>query len=302
MPLYIHRSLFFSSALFVIVGAAQAQETPADIEAQIAAANAKYEQQWQNIRERGDSIKEDAPQGAETAVDVDMDCENKRQEVKLDIPEVTMKLQRMSVDVPQVAMKTRTISWDNPETFMATTTCGWYPEFRGLRVKMSPIKCDLPQVRMVRKEAKLDVPEFKFDRTDLKMHVPEFRMDTQRWTFDFPECRVRDVSVQRKRMENDSKRLQEDALALSSLQQQEMRSLALADLIKKRQIADEGFVQAIAGLEQSIAKVREYGIDPTRVRQEDGSFINLLDMLTTVSQKRVTEMAKLDQSIASMTI
>lgn len=286
-----------SGILVLIVASSASNAALADVEQQIAQIKSTYDAEWAAIKAEGDNIKDDAPEGPEVAVGVNLDCEMKRNEIKLDIPEVAMKTNNMSLHVPQVTMKTQSIVWDNPETYVDTTICGYYPEFHGLRVTLSPIKCDLPQVRMVRREAKIDVPEFRWDRTDFSMDIPEVKMETQRWVFDLPACKVQDVSVETAKIQARSNALEERATNLAARQKADINSIVVAELMLKRNELDASFRDGITKIGASIDQIKGYGIDPTNVKQQDGSTVNLVAKMSELQGKREAELAKLDGEI-----
>ena len=271
-----------------------------DVREQVEKITNKYQSEWDAIKREGESLKDDAPEGSEIAVGVDLDCNMKRNEVKLDIPEVTMNTRNMSLHVPQVTMKTNRIVWDEPHTYTGTTVCGYYPEFRDLRVTMREILCDLPQVRMERKEAKIDIPEFRWDRTDFKIDIPEFKMVTQRWVFDLPECKVKDVSVEAKKIKEKSKDLQNRSTHLAESQKREINQVVITNLTKKRNEADAAFRSGIAKVSEAIKVVKSYGMDPAHVKQQDGSFVNLVAKMQELESKRKAEMSKLDSRIKAL--
>ena len=286
--------------LIIGMGSLCGTAAASDVQGQVDQITKKYQSQWDAIKKEGEALKDDAPEGAETAVGVDLDCDMKKNEIKLDIPEVTMKTRNMSLHVPQVTMKTNRIVWDEPHTYMGTTVCGYYPEFRDLRVTMRDIKCDLPQVRMERKEAKIDIPEFRWDRTDFSMDIPEFKMVTQRWVFDLPECKVKDVSVETKKIKEKSKDLQDRSATLSDSQKREINQVVASNLTEKRNQVDAAFRGGITKISESIEVVKSYGMDPTNVKQEDGSFVNLAAKMQELQTKRDTEVGKLDAKIKEL--
>lgn len=273
-------------------------DTNAQVE--IENINQKYAAEWEGIREEGDKLKDEAPDGPETAFKIDFDCDMKPNEISLDIPEVTMKTRNLSLHVPQVTMKTNRISWDEPHTYTGTTVCGYYPEFRGLEVRMSEIKCDIPQVTMVRKEAKIDIPEFKWDRTEFKMDIPEFKMVTQRWKFDLPDCKIKDVEAETKKIKKKSKDLEERSTTIANRQKAEINQVVIADLTRKRNELDETFRSNITNISEVIDTVKSYGMDPTKVPQEDGNQINLVETMTELENKRKIEVGKLDDLINNL--
>lgn len=295
--LAVHFAIIF---IFMVSTNSSAQSSDATVQRKIEEINKRYEEEWVRIKRESDSIKNRAPTGAETVAGIDLDCKMKRNEIRLDIPEVSMSLQNISLHLPQVTMKTQRIVWDNPETFMGTTTCGWIPEFYDWQIRMRPVQCDLPQIRMVRREAKIDTPEFRWDRVDIKMHIPEFRMKSQEWVFDLPECEINSVSVETERIKADAKKLQDRSSALANEQQKEIKSVVVLDLTNRRQQLDGSFEQAITQVQQAIDKIKVYGIDPTKVRQENGSEVNLVELLQQIQEKRRFELEKLDQKISEL--
>lgn len=277
---------------------ATAQEATPSMEAKMADVNARYAEEWAGVQRESQAIKDDAPEGMETALQIDATCNSKRHEIKLDIPEMSMSRKDMSLDLPQVSMESHRVVWDNPETYMATTTCGYYPEFHGWKMRMRPIKCDLPQVRMVRREASTDLPKVKWDRTEIKMDIPEFRMQTQRWSFDLPDCKITEVSAKKERMEEASSRLQERAADLAGRQKSEIHALVAEDLMYRRRDVDSSFAKALSDIQDAIDRVKRFGIDPSNVYQEGGDPLDLLAQLVDIQNRRNAELAKIDQSIA----
>lgn len=299
MKLKQHSLSFAVLALFS--GHVAAQEAPLAIAKQIDEVNTRYARDWAEVQQQGDQLQDDAPEGYENAVQIDVDCKKKKQEIKLDIPEMSINRKDMSLDLPQVTMTARRVVWDNPETVMRSTICGYYPVFSGLKVKMKPLKCDLPQVRMVRREASTDVPEFKWNRTDLKLDIPAFQMKTQRWAFDLPDCKIDSLKAKTKDLEEQSERLQERATELAERQKAEIQTLVAQDLVARRGQVDTSFGEAIENLQAAITQVRTYGIDPTKVYQEGGPSLDLVAQLVELQSRRAAELAKIDASIAGLT-
>jgi hypothetical protein len=274
-----------------------AQSDGEGLQQRIANINAAYDAEWKEIAAEGERIKDKAPGKVAAAVNIDVKCKSKEHQIKLDIPEVSMKTQKWSLDLPQTSMKTHSIKWDNPETFVANTTCGYYPRISRGHIRMKPIICKLPQVRMVKREAKFDVPEFKWDTTSLKLDIPEFKMVTQTWKFDLPDCKVTKVSAEVKEMEDDSARLGARADALAARQQTEIAAVVAEENVAARLKVQAQFDDGIAKLQEAILKIKENGIDPSHVRQEDGTFVDLYAQLVDLQKRRNEELAKFDQFV-----
>jgi len=287
--------LSLSLALCTIAPLAWSQEVA--IDTKINEINDRYVKEWEQINKEGSAISDDAPKGPEVGVGIDIDCQDKTQHIKLDIPEVAMKLNKMKLDLPQVSMKTKKLVWDNPETRMETTTCGYIPQFHGLKMRMKAIKCDLPRVKMVRREAKTDIPEMKWTTTEIKMDIPIFTSKTKDLSFKFPECKVKEIGVVKKQLAERSANVESRALALADKQKTEINAAVAGDLIQKRQDIDSSFSAAIGNITVAIETVQSYGINPTQVRQEDSSVTNLVAQHQDLVSRRSAELAKLDKLI-----
>lgn len=159
-----------------------------------------------------DQISGDAPDtgGVDTLVSLDIDVDWETIAIKLDLPEVTLKLQEWSLDLPQVTMKDKRIVFHTPSVRMVRKKIGQYPEFHGLRVKWKNIYVDVPEPFMQEQEIIMGIPEVRMDRTSIKLDIPEFTMRTQELKFDVPHITVKSISVEARELKEDAEEKAEE--------------------------------------------------------------------------------------------
>jgi hypothetical protein len=293
---FVSTILLTSAAL---VSAPLAQDS--QVEAKIDAIKQKYQSGWNAIKSESDALQADAPKGFEIPTGIDIRVGMKRHEYSLHVPEVTMKRQDMSLHLPQVTVRDRRFSWDVPEMRMERWKCGEHPEWHGpFKVVWKPNWCEQPKMHMVRREAVVGVPEFRWDETRVSLHLPEVTMRLHKIIFDVPEIRVDDVKDVSDRIKARSNDIQARAAALSDKQSREIKSVVLEDLVGKRLQLTKSFDNALSSLGTAIKSVTDNGLDPARVRQADGTFMNLNEQVERLQKQKYTELEKLDAAIRSL--
>jgi hypothetical protein len=64
--------------------------------------------------------------------------------------------------------------------------------------------------------------------------------------------------------------------------------------------ADGKFAEALAEVGVAIEQVGYYGIDPTRVRNEDGTFTNLIETMETIQAERDAVRSQFETAIQEL--
>ncbi|SEH40751.1 hypothetical protein [Tardiphaga sp. OK245] len=170
----------------------------------IKSITGKYEQQFEKLRDDGPSP--DNP--VEAGVDIDIDVTWDVVVIKLDLPEVTMKLQEWSFDVPQTELVQREMVFHTPSVRMETRKVGQYPEFHGFSVSWKDILIDVPVTFMQEQKIIMGIPEFRMGRVSVKLDIPEFTMKTQEIKLNLPQFTVKSISAEVHKVEERAQRLQ----------------------------------------------------------------------------------------------
>ncbi|KQY73195.1 hypothetical protein ASD52_27695 [Ensifer sp. Root142] len=144
--------------------------TEAELNAKIAEIDADFKLRIDALTTQSEKLGQNLPSSAEVLLDTMME----RVEIKLHVPEITMRLQTMKLDVPEVAFKLRKFSWDVPEFRMEMHNFGF-------------MKTKVPRISMVRHEWSTKIPEFAMRLQEWKLHIPEVTMKPRTFSFDVPK-------------------------------------------------------------------------------------------------------------------
>lgn len=284
------------------------------LDAKIKEINARYEQTYKRLEREGERLGERAPEGAETAVGVDVKAKMKRHEIILDLPTINMREKRIVLDLPQVTMKNRRFSFTIPKTKMVNKKTGQYPETRctdtwinlpfGGKTKGVP-KCTItwsdiitkiPVIRNERTEFFTKVPEFKVAQTTIVMHLPDVSMARQRIVFDLPDFELRDVKVETKRIEADARALEKRTQSTSKRHKAEINALVRSDLSERKADVAKQFDAAISQMKNALDDMRSQGIDPAKVEGVD-----LIAQLSALRHQKSDALREIDDALSEVT-
>ena len=110
------------------------------------------------------------PSATETTTNIGME----RVEMKLHLPELTMRLQTWKLHIPEITFQMRRFSWDVPAICWKMKQIG-------------PIKTKVPEPCMRRHEWKTKIPEVTMRLQTWKLHIPEVTMRERRIVVDVPK-------------------------------------------------------------------------------------------------------------------
>lgn len=286
---------FLAIALTFCSLSALSQDSP---DPAVTEINKKYEQEYERLRQQGEDLSKKAPDGAENAVGFDIDF-SKQKDVSFDIPEFRMKRQKIVLDLPSVTMKLKRIVWDNPETKMVLKKVGQYPEIHGWTVKWKDILTDVPEVRMVRREASLHLPEFHMSRNELIFDLPEI-FKTSRVQFKIPEIKFRTTEQGKQEVKDGSEQIAGAADILAKAQKAELIAHTRQVLASQKSTLEAQRSQAIAQMTDAIAQVRQAGLDPAAIPQEGGVKLNLVAQLQETEKSFNTALAQIDAALQQL--
>ena len=263
----------------------------------IESAAKKYDPEFQSITDEGKSIEGDKNKATISGT---LDIKMVEQKWVLGVPEFKVTMNKASFDVPTATMKTQRIVYDTIETKMVPTKTGQYPEtvvesclVDGLfgtkftsvctTVRWKDIITDVPQFKKVTTEIKLDVPEFATAKWSLDIPNVETKIVQQTWLVKIPEITVRDMTVEAKKLKDRGDKLGEKAKTVEQQQRGEVTkatagfySCQANNLRTQKKSIQTQYFDGIAKMDQAIAQVRSYGIDPTQVRTAEGKTTNLV--------------------------
>lgn len=274
------------------------QQNPCSKEvAAIESAAKKFEPEFQGITEEGKSIEGDKNKASISGT---VDIKMVEQKWILGVPEFKVTMSKASFDVPTATMKTQRIVFDTIETKMVPTKTGQYPEtvvesclvdgpfgtkFTSVctTIRWKDIITDVPQFKKVTNEIKLDVPEFSTTRWSLDIPNVETKIVQQTWVVKIPEVTLRDVTVEAKKLKERGDKLGEKAKTVEQQQRGEVTkatagfySCQATNLRDQKKTIQAQYFDGIAKMDQAIAQVRSYGIDPTQVKTAEGKTTNLV--------------------------
>lgn len=217
------------------VSGAQASITSEpEFKAHVAKIEARYKPRLDKLAAEGRRLGEDVPSGTEIILDTKMETV----EVKLHVPEVTMRLQTWKLHIPEVTMKIRTFSWHVPEVKMVMKDLGI-------------MKTKVPEVRMSRKEWKTKIPEVTMRLQTWKLHIPEVVMKLRSFSFDVPKVGAAkaDVKARAKRgsaIAVESEKLASEMQAEISIATKDFLGNLRSQMTKQFDVAISDFDRAIA--------------------------------------------------------
>lgn len=270
----------------------------------------QYAGRQQHIKDEGDSIERDAPEGLRISGRIVFEDAH----MALHLPSVTMKTQMMKFDVPQVTMRQRGFTWKVPEVTMEIRVIGHYytVECRRFRCKTvrKEIKTKVPVTRMVLKSASTNIPEFRMRTMSIKTDIPEVTMQRQDLHYKLPRITVENPIPDTGPTEDRAKKLEAEARKLSN--EITARSAELTDklfgcyrgqLVAERETVARSFEEGIAELNKTIRVVRAMDADPSAFQLADapeGETINLIAQRDQLIADRDGALAALDESIAAL--
>lgn len=273
----------------------QANQAP---DPQLEQIQDKYAAEYKKLEDQGQTISENAPKGAENAVGVDVDL-SKWHDVSFDVPEFRMQQEHIAFDLPTATMKTRRIVWGNPEVKMENRVVGSYPEFHGFKVVWKHIITKVPVTKLVQREARLDIPEFSMHRTDMIFGVPTvFKMRLVK--FRVPDIKVRSTAQAKEEMEDASKDIEDSATALATAERKEIAAASIEKLKKQKSELEFQQVQAVTQIADAIKRARDGGANPSDLKMDDGTKINLSAQLETVGKQFSDALKQIDDAIAQL--
>jgi hypothetical protein len=302
-------SVAYALALTLIsnVSYGQEQELPCSKEsAAIEAAAKKFQPQIDSMKEEGNSIEGDKNKATISGT---LDIKMVEQTWVLGVPEFKVTMNKASFDVPTATMKTQRIVYDTIETTMVPTKTGQYPEtvveqcmvdgpfgskFSSVctTIRWKDIITSVPQFKKVTTEIKLDIPEFSTTKWSLDIPNIETKVVQQTWKVKIPEITVRNFTVEASKLKERGERLGETAKTVEKQQHGEVTkatawfySCQANNLRSQKKTIQAQYSEGIAKIDQAIAQVQGYGIDPTRVKAADGTTTNLV----AVKEKLVAE-------------
>ncbi|SCB08302.1 hypothetical protein GA0061099_1001230 [Bradyrhizobium yuanmingense] len=207
---------------------ARATDLSKNLKDRIKSITGKYEQEFERLREEGP----DPDNPIEGWIGIDIDVSWEVVTIKLDLPEVTMKLQDWSFDIPQTELVQREIIFHTPSVRMETRKVGQYPEFHGFTVRWKDILIDVPVPFMQEQKIIMGVPEFRMGRVGVKLHIPEFAMRTQEIKLNLPQFTVKNIRAEVRTVEERSQQLQAAMKAEVAAGRKEVANSAGTDISK----------------------------------------------------------------------
>jgi hypothetical protein len=230
--------------------------------------------------QRANKIKDDAPKPstAEAAVNFKIDVKMKDREIKIDLPEFTMRTKTISFDLPEIENRRREISWKNPTLVMKQrcvegipeTVCGSYKDSFGISwpkcgLRKGPDICtDVPTMEQRDERIVFDVPTIVMKRQDVKLDLPEMKMKTQRIVFGIPEITIKDVQGEIRKTKQESDKLKKDSDQTQKVYSSAMRN-EFAQVIKESaplmekcagEEVETGVKSAVASIDKGIGELQ----------------------------------------------
>jgi hypothetical protein len=277
----------------LVSGHVLAQEREFDLSA-IDEINSRYEKEYEKIQTEAASLGGFDVSDFEGIVGKKLETSSRRVTIAFDTPSVDMRVQEMKFHIAQVSMNMRSISFDIPEFVWGRTNIG-------------PVKLDLPKIYSKRIEIKTKIPEFSWEVTSIKTKIPEFYMHRQEIKFDIPEFKLIDVSDEVSEIQSAATALQAQSASIEAAHKGELRHATElsfiefeGELTRQMEAADGKFAEALAEVGVAIEQVGYYGIDPTRVRNEDGTFTNLIETMETIQAERDAVRSQFETAIQEL--
>ncbi len=276
MPTKVFRAAATALMISVAPGAiatASPASTPINTEdelsARIAEIDANFKLKFDVLTTQGEKLGRNVPSSAEVLLDTLME----RVEIKLHLPEVTMRLQAIKLDVPEVTFKLRKFSWDVPEFRMEMHNFGF-------------MKTKVPRISMVRHEWSTKIPEFAMRRQEWKLHIPEVTMKLRTFSFDVPK--VGSARAELKARAAAGEAIGDEGERLAQVMQAEILAATRDYLGNLRKQAVDQFDQALAGIDRAIASAPNDAIRNDLGAQRAG-----------IVESRTTTLSAIDAQIAA---
>jgi len=309
------KSLTLSLAILVGLSPAVAQTTTDASAARVCQVQedalgqleSKYKPEQDRLKERGDEIKDEAPDGLEISGEIKFEDAH----IALDLPQVTMLTTQVVFDVPQVTMKQKKISFDIVEMKMERreigrkpeVTCKWGPWGPKCTTKWTPIYADIPVFKKVTKEFSTDIPEVRMDRQDLSFDLPDVSMKRVDMHYKLPYISVANPIPDTGPTEEKGKALEADAKSLAGRINADSAEGVAAlfschtdQLFMERAKVSSDFDEAISQMDAAIASVRSIGANPEDFGL-DGNKTNLVRQREELTKQRDDALTKIDSAL-----
>ncbi len=288
------KSLALSLAVSVGLSPAVAQTTTDASSASVckvqedalAQLEAKYKPEQDRLKERGDEIRDEAPNGPKISGEIKFEDAH----MALDLPQVTMRNTQIVFDVPQVTMKQKKVSFDIIETRMERreigrkpeVTCKWGTWGPKCTTKWTPIYIDVPVYEKTTKEFSTDIPEVRMDRQDLSFDLPDVSMKRVDMYYKLPHITVANPIPETGPTEEKGKALEAEAKSLAGRISADSAEGVAAlynchteQLVIERAKVSRDFDEAISQMDAAIDSVRRIGANPEDFGM-DGNKTNLI--------------------------
>ena len=269
----------------------------------------------------------------------DIEVGSESQEIKLHIPEFTLKDQRISMHLPEVTMKQQRWRYHTPSTRMEQrcinkppeTVCrmtqrciggGWSricTDIPECKLRGGGRMCrDVPVVFMQEQVTILGVPEVTMRRKDMVLGIPQVTMKLQRWRFDLPTITIKNVTAEFKKVEEQSKALQEReqnaTKALSNSMQGEIKqvnveqtqqyfSCQISDLDKQKSEIMNEFAVNLAAVNDAIASAVKHGakdIEAAMVKAREGLLKSRNEAVKNLDDAKITMEGEMKKSVEAI--
>jgi len=274
----------------------------ADIQQQIDAITAKYASRIENLKRRGEKLRDDTekPEVYEAIINVDFDVTMKRVDISFDLPEVRVNERHIAIDIPEVFPERQTIVFHRPAIRMKRVVIGKKPVIRGWKVEWEDIIIEVPEPYMKEERIVFDTPSVRMKRQDWYIRIPEFTMKRMDWSLDLPQITIREVKGQIEKAEREGRALQMEGEQIAAEIQVEIANLlgsfAAGSQAETSTVATQSTAQfdlAIGQLERAINELVAKGVDPIKIPTEAGGTINLRKQLDDLIAQRADALAQI---------
>lgn len=230
-------------------------------------------------------------------------------DVRFHVPEYQgMKRQDVSLDLPQVSMRRSNYSFDVPDLKWDTTVVGYYPRVHHLRVRMEPIKTKVPKWYHKTVRASWDIPDISWDRTGFSLDLPQFGRQEVTWKFDVPRLRLDEVHIDGKpiydrELKERSKELEARGHALATKYEHAMKTAAdnyvgcfASDMKAARSRGVAQFDAGLATLRAAQSAAIASGA-PDAMRNDKGEDVSFVAMIQDMEKKRDAFIDAIDEQL-----
>lgn len=268
----------------------------------------KYTRYFADLEHDGLQITKDIPDSTENVPDgghkVRFNVTFKRRDFALDLVSVTMKNRSMIMKIPEVTMKTKSFSVPYTKIVWKTKYVlgipHYYPQ---VTTGMKKASFKSPETTMKNKDFTIKVPEFKKQTTKFSFNVPQFTMVSpikDETNYDELEKKTDDIkkradSLMKKTEHLGNQQKEEVRLTINSLY-----DCMIANLDTERQNIVELYTQNTAQIEASIAEMTTNKIDPTNIKSDDGSVVNLISVKEELLKEKANSLLEIDNAISEL--